>query len=393
MARKNGKDRGTLELPPGSGRWFARFYENGRDRRIRCSSKSQAKALYGRLKSEQLSGRFFEKPKTIFFGDLAKDYIAKIDARRKRKGDDKSRINRWIAELGDLNIDKIGPRHIEKVLSKLANEGYQPGTVLRFFGVVKAALNDARRLGLLKENPASRVKPPKVNNILIRYLTPDQETTLLDRLPEKYRPVVVAAVNTGCRQGELLRMKWPDVDWNAGILTIRETKTGDSRRIPMNSTVQCLLSNTQKSSNFSPQDRIFPLDARYLRRAFDKAVNASGLAPFRFHDLRHTFASRLAMQGANDRTLMALGGWKSPAMLSRYAHLSPTHLWKAVEGLTAFQGQNLDRTVTETVTGRNEKEQEAVQTIDLYGEPRATRTLGPRLKRAAEDEENQPLPP
>lgn len=157
MARKHGKDRGILECPPKSGKWFVRMWLNGRERRIRCSTKSEAKALYGRLKSEQLSGRYFEKPKTILFRDVANDYIAKIDARRKRKGDDKSRIDRWIVELGDVNIDKIGLRHIEKVLTALAGEGYQLGTVLRFFGVVKAALNDARRLALLKENPATRV--------------------------------------------------------------------------------------------------------------------------------------------------------------------------------------------------------------------------------------------
>src|SRR4029077_18573280 len=83
-----------------------------------------------------------------------------------------------------------------------------------------------------------------------------------------------------------------------------------------------------------PTNHIFPHGARYLRRAFVRAVKAAGLGPLRFHDLRHTFASRLAMQGANDRTLMALGGWKSPAMLTRYAHLSPAHLFHAVEGLT-----------------------------------------------------------
>ena len=127
MARKDGKDRGILEYPPKSGRWYVRIFQNGRERRIRCSTKTEAKALYARLKSEQLSGRYFEKPKTILFRDVATDYINRIDARRKRKGDDKSRIDRWIAELGDLDISKIDPRHIEKVLTTLAEEGYAPG--------------------------------------------------------------------------------------------------------------------------------------------------------------------------------------------------------------------------------------------------------------------------
>ena len=104
MARKNAQNRGILEHPPQSGKWFVRLWLNGREKRFRCSSKSEAKALYGRLKSEQLSGRYFEKPKTILFRDVANDYIARIDARRNRKGDDKSRIDRWINELGKLDI-------------------------------------------------------------------------------------------------------------------------------------------------------------------------------------------------------------------------------------------------------------------------------------------------
>ena len=65
-----------------------------------------------------------------------------------------------------------------------------------------------------------------------------------------------------------------------------------------------------------------------------ESLKKAGLAPFRFHDLRHTFASRLAMQGCNDRTIMELGGWGSPRMLKRYAHVAPAHLWQAIEGLT-----------------------------------------------------------
>ena len=126
------------------------------------------------------------------------------------------------------------------------------------------------------------------------------------------------------------------MDWNTGTITIEESKSGESRRVPMNSIVQEILTALRLISP-SQGDRIFPHDARYLRRAFDIAVKEAGLSPFRFHDTRHTFASRLAMLGVNDRTLMTLGGWKSPRMLNRYAHLSPSHLWQAVEGLTKIK--------------------------------------------------------
>jgi len=157
---------------------------------------------------------------------------------------------------------------------------------------------------------------------------------VIEQLPLQYRPVVQIAINTGLLQGELLQLTWSDIDWNAGIVTVQETKAGDKRRMPMNSTVLAVLTSLRARCATQPTDQVFPHGARYLRRAFERAVKAAGLTPFRFHDLRHTFTSRLAMQGANDRTLMALGGWKSPAMLSRYAHLSPPHLFHAVEGLT-----------------------------------------------------------
>jgi integrase len=151
---------------------------------------------------------------------------------------------------------------------------------------------------------------------------------------------------------------------------VQETKAGDKRRMPMNSTVLTVLTSLRDRCATQPTDQVFPYGARYLRRAFERAIKAAGLVPFRFHDLRHTFASRLAMQGANDRTLMALGGWKSPAMLSRYAHLSPAHLFHAVEGLTRMG------TAPKTATEESADEQHASKLLEnvvsrLGLEPRA----------------------
>jgi len=247
--------------------------------------------------------------------------------------------------------------------------------LVRHLAVLKATFNRAKRLGLIKDNPATLVRPPKTNNMLVRYLTGEQETTLLQELPIQYKPATQTAINTGLRQGELLRLVWSDCDWNAGILTVQETKAGEKRRVPMNSIVLGVLLSVKQETDGEPTDRIFPYGARSLRRAFDKAVKATGLAPFRFHDLRHTFASRLAMQGANDRTLMALGGWKSPAMLSRYAHLSPAHLWQAVEGLTRMG------TATKTATKVSAEEMITAKLLEnvvsrLGLEPRALALKG-----------------
>jgi len=374
MARKGGVDRGICQRGGRKG-WWVRLYANGRQQWFKCDTKSQAKALYGRLKAEHREGKYFEKTKPVPFREIAQDYLKAVEARRRRKGDDYARMNRWLSAFGDQDAATITPRHIEQVLAALQTEGKQPATLVRHLAVLKATFNQAIRLGLIVQNPTVRVKLSKPNNVLVRYLTAEQEDTLLEKLPSQYRPVVKTALHTGLRQGELLQLRWQDVDWNVGMLTIHETKTGERRRVPMNSVVIGILTRLKGRPEADPDARIFLHTARYLRRAFERAVKAAVLAPFRFHDLRHTFASRLAMQGANDRTLMALGGWKSPAMLGRYAHLSPAYLYRAVEGLVKAG------TVTKTVTKTVEEDEETAKALEelvsrLGLEPRALALKG-----------------
>jgi len=374
MARKWGLDRGVTQRKDRKG-WWVRIYSNGRQQWFRCENKSQAKALYGRLKAEHREGKYFEKAQTIRFKEIADDYIQALDARRRRKGDDKARINRWLSAFSNQDATTISPRQIEQVLGKLQGEGKQPATLVRHLTVLKAVFNRAIRFGVLSSNPCTQVKTAKPNNVLVRYLTNAQEALLLEILPPKYHSAVVTAVNTGLRQGELLRLTWADVDWNVGVLTVNETKAGDRRRVPMNSTVLGLLSQMKSSGTPLAESPVFPHPARLLRKAFGKAVKAGGLSPFRFHDLRHTFASRLAMQGANDRTLMALGGWKSAAMLTRYAHLSPTHLYQAVEGLAKMG--TVTKTVTKDVTEENEAHNLLEEMVSRLGlEPRTLALKG-----------------
>ena len=128
--------------------------------------------------------------------------------------------------------------------------------MVRHLTVLKAIFNRAKRLRLVRENPAVFVKTIKPNNVLVRYLTSEQEDVLLDHLPTAYHAVAITAMHTGLRQGELLRLVWSDEDSNAGILTVQEPKGGECRRIPMNSTVVGLLLAQQKSHMPSPSDRL-----------------------------------------------------------------------------------------------------------------------------------------
>src|SRR5437868_3138227 len=173
MARQNGRDRGVTFK---DGAWWTRLYLHGRERWYRCDNKTQAKALYGRLKGEQREGKLFDKQKPAPFKELADDYHAIVEARRRRRGDDRARLSCWKAAFGEQDANTITTRQIERVLADLQNEHRKPATVLRYLTVLKAVFNRGKRLGLLRENPATHVQAPKTNNVLVRYLTATQET-------------------------------------------------------------------------------------------------------------------------------------------------------------------------------------------------------------------------
>ena len=368
MARKHGKDRGTFERPKGSGIWWTRIMENGKDIRTRCGSKTAASTYYRKQKTKQIEGRLFpERKKRVPFGKLAEDYLEYAKIHHRKKGDDKARVQRWIDAFGDQDASTITPSAIEKVIADMKTtkrkngKHYADATINVSLAALKTIFNRAIRNDLLFVNPGSKVKLLKLNNKIVRYLTTEQESSLLEKLPERLHPIVKTALHTGCRRGELIRLKWGDVDFNAGVITIQEAKAGEGRKVLMNSTVWKVLDQLKAKETgpiVFPSTKGTHLDGDILKRDFDKAVVGAGLAPFRFHDLRHTFASRLAMQGANDRTLQELLGHKTPGMVLRYAHLSPTHLWQAVEGLT----QN--GTGTKTGIGQTTVKEETTQTID-----------------------------
>lgn len=367
MARQGGKERGVVFK---DGTWWVRFYTEAKEVWKKCDSKSQARSLYGKLKAQIREEKYFPKAKKrelLLFKAVAKDYETSLDVDRLRPGDNRARIQFWVDRFGKLDVEAITTSQIQQALSDLRAPLHERSgrlakgtkrsieTARRYYVVVHAILEKARKR--LKEekvlmiNPASDITLKKADNTLVRYLTPDQKKALFDALPTRYHPIVLTALNTGMRRGELLRLTWADVDWFAGTIKIRQSKTDEPRHAPMNSVVQRELLALKNAVNPSSSDPVFLFYPRYLSRAFQRAVTKAQLAPFRFHDLRHCFASSLARLGANDRTLMEAGGWASPAMLKRYVHLGPSTVWQAVEKLA-------EETRSKTTIGQVQKEKE-----------------------------------
>ena len=294
----------------------------------------------------------------------------------------------WTDAFGNKAAISIRPYMVEEVMAKKSTEGYKPATIHRALTTLKSIFNRALKNEIIEKNPIAIVSAPKYDNTIVRYLTPDKESRLFEALPERLYPIVIVAMHTGLRQGDLLNLIWEDIDFNARTMFIRNPKSGESRFVLMNTCVESvLLSLPGRDISSAP---VFTdtlggqMDARNLRRDFKQAIENAGLAPFRFHDLRHSFASRLAMLGSSDRTLQTLLGHKTQRMLLRYAHLGQNHLLNALEGLVTVSPPKIG---TDTKTDTKEiltieGEQKNPESLDNTGAGNGIRTRDPRLGKA-----------
>jgi integrase len=231
---------------------------------------------------------------------------------------------------------------------------YEPATVVRYLAALRCCFNVAIRNGKAPTNPVVGTRFPRENNGRLKYLpSPEAERALLDAVPDARRQEMVeVAIHTGLRWSEQRGLRWRDCDFMSGILTIPRSKHGETRYVPMNSRVREMLMDmgTRRlphgdehvfrgaDGQAPPQkaDRWFPRAVAKARHALTQAsrhADVEMLDGFTWHCLRHTFASRLAMAGVDLLVIKELGGWKTLAMVMRYAHLSPGRLREGIERL------------------------------------------------------------
>jgi integrase len=209
-------------------------------------------------------------------------------------------------------------------------------TVNKELNCLKAMLNKAVAWGYLETNPLKRMKGLKEPPGRLRYLTVEEKDRLLEAcaVSPSLRPIVELAIHTGTRRGEILGLRWRDIDLGRRTITLHQTKNNERRVIPINATVSTILKALPRHLG---TDALFP-GINMVTMAFRRACQRAGIPDCRFHDLRHTFGSHLAMEGFNLRTIQQLLGHRDLRMTTRYAHLSAEYLQQAVNRLDALMG-------------------------------------------------------
>lgn len=272
--------------------------------------------------------------------------------------DHKTHIAWWIDELGPYALSEVTTdlvtRSIDKFKKSKTRLGTHPApaTVLRYMMALSHAFTVARKQwNWCESSPVENVQRPKVNNERTRYLTDAERESLLDACKSSANLdlylVVVLAISTGMRKGEIMGMRWQDIhtapDQSFTRVHLTKTKNDKARSVLLTSPALELLEErrsklkeTQKNSAAyglifpSVNDPGRPAD---LRKPWGAALKAAGTSEFRFHDLRHTTASYLAMDGASLLSISKVLGHQTTKMTERYSHLSTSHIDEVVRSM------------------------------------------------------------
>lgn len=337
-----------------TGFWVYDYRDSlGKRHQKRTRTKVLAQALLRRIQNdvekEIISG--VSTMSKIKFKDFGKEYLEKYAKVNKRSW---LRDEISIAHLDEFfngkSLSEITPKDVE---SYKAHRQTAVGntTINRELACLKCAFNQAIKWGYVKENPVRSVKLFKENNQRVRFLEPQERDRLLAYCPSHLKPIVITALNTGLRRGELLNLTWADVDFDRCIIRVSQSKSGEPRYIPMNNFLTETLQNVTKRVN-SPY--LFGDESgtpyKSVKKSFNTAVKRAGIKDFHFHDLRHCFASYLIMSNVDLRTVQELMGHKGITMTLRYSHLSPAHKQSAVDKLEDFMTGEKRRFTDENAT-------------------------------------------
>jgi len=299
-------------------------------------SLTKAKLWAQSIEASMREGRHFTgaESKKYTLSDLIERFLSNPGLKTKTRIQYTPQLQWWSEQLGHLTLSEITPDKIAGKRDKLLNSGYKQSSANRYVAALSSALSMAvREYGWIPSNPCTKLRKLSESRGRTRCLTDEERNLLLEACEQtganELLIIVILALNTGARKNELRWLRWSDVDLQKGTLMFRDTKNEMMRSIPVVGKGLELLREWGRVRRLST-DLVFPgknhKNPILFEKSWRKALRTAGIEDFRFHDLRHSAASYLAMNGVQIRTIAEILGHKTLGMVQRYSHLNAEHL-------------------------------------------------------------------
>jgi integrase len=308
--------------------------------------KTEARALLSKREQDMFKAKASGLPlqSELRLEEFVKEYLRHAEANKKATSfkRDQTSLKRLLPKFGKMKLREITAGMIQRYADERRLDKGKGGKRLRAATVtnelhtLSAIYREAVLRDLVQVNPVSRVKKPKEENTIVRYLSADEDQRLYAAVPARIEPLITVALHTGLRKGELLKLEWSDVDFDQKILLVKNTKSKRRRYVPLNALVVEKLKSLPSAKD-SPYVFIDPTSKEAIldiERAWRKTLSLAKIQNFRFHDLRHTFASRLVQRGVSIQVVKELLGHSDITTTMRYAHLAPIDLIQATDKLS-----------------------------------------------------------
>ena len=358
--------------------WWLR-YSDGFGKIIRESAKTtNFKEALVKLEDQRKAIRDGKEPEPIkripnyTFSQLAEEYIKWCERQRSFRSK-KGFIFQLVETFGNIPLKHFTTKLIEQYQTERLQKGNKPATANRLIATLKHCIHKGYQWEMLSEETLKRLRQVKLleeNNRRLRYLSKEECQSLINTCQGNTKAIVITALNTGMRKGEILNLRWDNVDLKHGFILLDQyqTKNSERKELPINDTLRGVLQGLTRRLDVphvfydpkigKPYQDVKRSFSTSLRKAeVEKCTNCDyqrakdkthknlehcpqcnsemaiykGIKDFHFHDLRHTFASHLVMAGVDLTTVSRLLGHKSLTMTLRYAHLAPAHMTKALE--------------------------------------------------------------
>lgn len=380
MARAGRKDRGLLAKKDSTGKtvWHVRLYHEGKERRFGSfSTKTAAREFYEKAKQEQQTGRFFPERYQHGRKELASSVIASYLTTLPTSGKKHTTIAEekyygqwWTDRLTGKALHAVTPALLDQAMADLATKHYAPQTIVHYLKFLRHVFRWVIGRGVIEKSPFASVKLPTVRTGKTRFLSIEEEARLCTVIGEPYAAWVRLAILTGLRKSEQFGLRWADIDLERGLITLPDTKSGGVQYVHLMEEAKAILSSLIPGNTsvwvFPSENPETHLDPdNFYGRVYMTALKDAKLEGVTWHTLRHTFASRLAMNGQAPSTIAALLRHSGTDLVSRYAHLSPTHLQGALEGVSGFG--KVKRETNEAVPEPRQEEQISTPTVSRTG--------------------------